>query len=150
MGQLCWPVLCVGLASLNFLVLFCFVFAIKRPQIQHRLIQKGLNQPRKGKNNDQAHPPIHPTNLAQRNELTADEQKVYELVTRHYLACLSYDGKGKQTVVTLELAEEVFSASGLIIEERNYLEVYPYDVWSAHTMPAFQQGERYFCISACF
>ncbi len=31
--------------------------------------------------------------------------------------------------VEIEIAEERFSASGLTIIARNYLEVYPYDKW---------------------
>ena len=30
---------------------------------------------------------------------------------------------------------EWFTAKGLIIEERNYLDVYPYDKWSDATLP---------------
>jgi DNA topoisomerase III len=30
---------------------------------------------------------------------------------------------------------------GLVIIERNYLDVYPYENWSAHSIPSFRQGE---------
>jgi hypothetical protein len=32
---------------------------------------------------------------------------------------------------------------GLIVLQRNYLEVYPYDKWSAKEIPNFQEGEQF-------
>lgn len=37
---------------------------------------------------------------------------------------------GQETVVNIDIAQEKFSASGLMIIARNYLDVYPYDRWS--------------------
>ena len=97
--------------------------------------------PRKGKQSDKAHPPIHPTKAGE--NLTADEKKVYALITRHFLACCSDDAKGHETVVTAEVRDEVFSARGLVVLERNYLDVYPYDSWNAHILPTFVVGESF-------
>ena len=33
--------------------------------------------------------------------------------------------------------------SGLIVLERNYLDVYPYDKWSDNELPKFIEGEEY-------
>lgn len=48
---------------------------------------------------------------------------------RHFLACCSKDAQGQEVIVEIEIAQERFSASGLTIIARNYLEVYPYDKW---------------------
>jgi DNA topoisomerase-3 len=45
-------------------------------------------------------------------------------------------------VVKAEIAEEQFTAKGLVITQRNYLEVYTYDRWSDTEIPAFTQNER--------
>jgi len=37
---------------------------------------------------------------------------------------------------------------GLIVKEKNYLEVYPYDKWNSRTLPQFRQGDE-FDPSAC-
>lgn len=37
---------------------------------------------------------------------------------------------GQETVVDIDIAQEKFSVSGLMIIARNYLDVYPYDRWS--------------------
>jgi len=44
--------------------------------------------------------------------------------------------------VDLDLAGERFTTSGLVVLERNYLDIYPYDKWtSSQPLPAFVQGE---------
>lgn len=44
---------------------------------------------------------------------------------------MSQDALGQETVVDIDIAQEQFSASGLMIIARNYLDVYPYDKWNA-------------------
>ncbi|RXW19396.1 hypothetical protein EST38_g6463 [Candolleomyces aberdarensis] len=96
----------------------------------HRLQDPGFfSPPRKGKNNDKAHPPIHPT--AHASNLDPEQKKVYEYVVRRRVASVL----ATDTLLTLGL--------GLIVLEKNYLEVYPYDKWSSKTLPNFQQGEEF-------
>jgi DNA topoisomerase III len=78
-----------------------------------RLLQGAFRAPRKGKHDDKAHPPIHPVKLAQPQELQGNDRTVYEFVTRRYLACISDDARGDETVVEVELGGESFSASGV-------------------------------------
>ncbi|KAJ3510270.1 hypothetical protein NLJ89_g4776 [Agrocybe chaxingu] len=101
----------------------------------------GYNVPRKGKNNDKAHPPIHPT--AHANGLAGDEKKVYEYIARRYLACCSKDAEGWQTTVDVLCGGEEFSATGLVVKQKNYLEVYVYEKWTGHHVPDFQEGEEF-------
>ncbi|XP_055539762.1 DNA topoisomerase 3-alpha isoform X2 [Wyeomyia smithii] len=105
-----------------------------------KVLQWGPN-PRNGKKSDQAHPPIHPTKFV--TNLSGDERKVYELIVRHFLACVSKDATGSETIVTAVLAEEEFTASGLCIHERNYLEVYPYDRWNSKEIHPYQVGNTF-------
>lgn len=74
------------------------------------LLDGEYQRPRNGKKNDKAHPPIHPTNSA--NNLEGDERRVYELVTRRFLASCSKNAEGKTTTVEIEIANETFSTSG--------------------------------------
>lgn len=76
----------------------------------HRLIDGEFQRPRNGRKNDKAHPPIHPTNSA--NNLDGEEKRVYELVTRRFLASCHKNAEGKTTTVEIEIAGEKFSASG--------------------------------------
>ncbi|KAH9979024.1 DNA topoisomerase [Lactifluus volemus] len=103
--------------------------------------QGGFSQPRRGKNNDQAHPPIHPT--AHAGNLAGDDKRVYEFITRRFLACCSKDALGFETTVEVVYGGEDFFAKGLIILERNYLDVYPYDKWNGKELPDFEEGATF-------
>jgi DNA topoisomerase-3 len=106
------------------------------------LLNGGFRMPRLGRNNDQAHPPIHPVNYVDAGALSADEKKVYEFVTRRFLACCSEDAKGEATDIEIEWGGEFFHTHGLIVLARNYLDVYVYDKWeSTQQIPAFTLGE---------
>lgn len=96
--------------------------------------------PRRGRNNDKAHPPIHPTKDGQ--ELTGAEAKVYEFITRRFLACCSEDAKGLETIVVARMGAEEFRARGVVVEALNYLEVYTYEHWNDQRIGTFRVDER--------
>lgn len=88
--------------------------------------------PRQGRHNDKAHPPIHPVMyLDRRAAQDNDHYEVYKFITRRFLACVSPDARGEQTTVVLDWADERFRATGLVVTERNFLEVYPYQKWTS-------------------
>ncbi|ORX38825.1 putative DNA topoisomerase type I [Kockovaella imperatae] len=105
------------------------------------LLDGEFQRPRNGKKNDKAHPPIHPT--AHNNALDADERRVFELVTRRFLASCHRNAEGKTTSVEIDINGEEFSTSGLIVTQRNYLNVYPYDKWNSSALPDFDEGEEF-------
>ena len=109
------------------------------------LMNGGFRQPRSGSHNDQAHPPIHPVNYVNPAALGSDEERrVYEFVARRFLGCCSDDAKGKSTEVSLAWGPESFHANGLLVLERNYLDVYVYDKWeSSQQLPNFRVGEEF-------
>ncbi|KAI9703604.1 MAG: DNA topoisomerase [Candelina mexicana] len=117
---------------------------IEKQVIDHRWGQYAREQPRAGRNNDKAHPPIHPVNYVASNALQGDESRVYEFVVRRFLACCSEDAKGESTTIEVEYGDETFHTHGLIVLERNYLDVYPYDKWeSSQQLPRFTLGEQF-------
>ncbi|EWC44053.1 hypothetical protein DRE_01405 [Drechslerella stenobrocha 248] len=109
------------------------------------LLNGEFEQPRRGKHNDKAHPPIHPVTYAAAAALSdSDQRKVYEFVVRHFLACCSKDALGETITVSIDYGGEGFHASGLTVIERNYLDVYPWDRWeSSQMLPRYQDGERF-------
>ncbi|PYH69766.1 DNA topoisomerase 3 [Aspergillus vadensis CBS 113365] len=113
-------------------------------QYARHLLDGAFKTPRSGRHNDQAHPPIHPICWVAPTALTADEKKVYEFVVRRFLACCSEDAKGQSTEVEIQYGDEFFHAKGLLVLERNYLDVYVYDKWeSSQQLPNFQMGEMF-------
>jgi DNA topoisomerase-3 len=104
-------------------------------------VEGGFSWPRNGRNNDKAHPPIHPVNFVNPSTLSHEEQRVHEFVVRRFLACCSKDAQGSKTDITILYRPKTFSASGLVVLERNYLDVYVYDRWGSQELPPFIEGE---------
>ncbi|KAI2624030.1 DNA topoisomerase [Hypomontagnella submonticulosa] len=108
------------------------------------LVDGGFQQPRQGRNDDKAHPPIHPITYAAPSVLNEREKKVYEFVVRRFLACCSEDAKGVATDVDIVYGEESFHAHGVVVLEKNYLEVYVYEKWTGSVqLPKFTVGELF-------
>lgn len=108
------------------------------------LMNGGFQQPREGRNDDKAHPPIHPVIYTPPRSLNDEQRRVYEFVVRRFLACCSEDAKGTATDVEITYGDEKFHAHGLVVLERNYLDVYVYDKWtSSQILPNFTIGEQF-------
>ena len=108
------------------------------------LLDGSFNFPRSGSNNDKAHPPIHPVNHVVPTQLSEDERAIYNFVVRRFLACCSDDAKGELTTLEVKYGNEKFRASGLLVLERNYLDVYPFEKWeSSQQLPPFSVGEEF-------
>lgn len=95
-----------------------------------------FNWPRSGGNNDNAHPPIHPTAPPPASFPDNDQKLVYEYVARRFLAACSIDAQGSETKVQVRVGRaEMFGCRGLIVQVRGYLEVMRYDKWTDRAMP---------------
>lgn len=110
------------------------------------LSNNNFHNPRLGQHDDNAHPPITPAKAVDPETIADRTQRgIYVLVVKHYLACCSKDALGKETQLTLKIASEEFSAKGLMILERNWLEIYaPWERWSTGQgeLPHVQVGSR--------
>lgn len=93
--------------------------------------------PRAGRNDDGAHPPIHPTQGAPDSFDTPDHKRVYDYITKRFLASCAIDARGSATVAQVRAGgSELFTVQGLIVEERGYLEViHPFEKWNDKEMP---------------
>ncbi|KAJ0792919.1 putative DNA topoisomerase [Helianthus annuus] len=115
--------------------------------------------PSGGGHDDKAHPPIHPTKFSAGESRWSEDHKVneiilqylysdklYELVVRHYLACVSQPAVGAETTVEIDIAGEMFSALGRTIVAKNYLEVYRFESWGGSLIPNYTFGQQgWFC-----
>lgn len=101
----------------------------------HLLNEGGFRPPRKGKNNDKAHPPIHPTRAG--IDLVGAEAKVYEFIAKRFLACCSDDARGLETIVMARIGDESFRARGVMVTALNYLEIYTYENWNDQRIGQF-------------
>ncbi|OMJ28353.1 DNA topoisomerase 3-alpha [Smittium culicis] len=117
----------------------------KRGQFASKLLNNnGFEWPRNGKNNDKAHPPIHPTALVCDSKLNREETLLYDFIVRRFLACCSKNAIGYQTVVTAKISTEKFTTTGLMICERNFLDIYSFGLgWKDQTIPMYNAGETF-------
>ncbi|KAK3211450.1 hypothetical protein Dsin_016156 [Dipteronia sinensis] len=112
-----------------------------------RLLDPGTGlwrNPSGGGHDDKAHPPIHPTKFSSgESRWSQDHHKLYELVVRHFLACVSQPAVGAETTVEIDVAGELFSASGRVILARNYLDVYRFESWGGSVIPSYAVGQQF-------
>ncbi|CAH2043602.1 unnamed protein product [Thlaspi arvense] len=116
------------------------------PYAQRLLEPEGglWRNPGNGGHDDKAHPPIHPTKFSSgESNWSRDHLNVYELVVRHYLACVSQPAVAAETTVEIDIAGERFSASGRAILAKNYLEVYRFESWGGSVIPIYEKGQQF-------
>lgn len=68
------------------------------------------------------HPFTHPDAL--RNELSADELRLYELIWKRTVACQMADARGRRTTVTIDANGASFQVTGKTIDFAGYLRAY--------------------------
>ncbi|KMZ91219.1 DNA topoisomerase 3, putative [Plasmodium vivax] len=104
-----------------------------------------FREPRKGRLNDQAHPPIHPVkNMHRTDKVEEREWAIYELICRHFLAVCSDDAIGFNSKVVATIGKEEFFCKGLKIVKKNYLEIYIYEKWNDKILPPFQVNQEFY------
>jgi DNA topoisomerase-3 len=105
-------------------------------------IRDQIDLPRNGKHSDNAHPPIYPLKVPESFK-NSDEKKIYMFIVLHFLACCSKDAVGLETSLLFDVNSEKFKLKGLIIKERNWLDIYPYVKWESSVIPNFEVNEEY-------
>ncbi|KAL3140647.1 hypothetical protein ABBQ32_005213 [Trebouxia sp. C0010 RCD-2024] len=101
--------------------------------------------PGNGGHDDKAHPPIHPTkHTAGESGWNSEKSRLYEFIVRSFLATCSKAAVGFETRLEIQVAGEGFSTTGLMVTERNWLEVYPYTKWGGNdSLPHLQEGQTF-------
>jgi DNA topoisomerase-1 len=105
-----------------------------------KILKKGKLEPSQGKETKD-HPPVHPVEAANKNALSYDEWKIYELICRRFLATLADDAETENTTVLLEAEKELFVANGQIILKAGWKEHYHYSKLSENILPKLEQGD---------
>ena len=98
-------------------------------------------KPFEGKKSDEAHPAIFPTGEIPRN-LTAEEQKLYDLIARRFLSCFGEDAQISLEKVTLSFGGEKFSANGHKTLRKGWREAYDFISDEEKELPSFVQGSK--------
>jgi DNA topoisomerase-1 len=80
-------------------------------------------KPIEGKKSDPAHPSIYPTGNTQ--ILSGDEEKIYDLIVRRFLALFCDDAIIDKKRITAKIDDLTFSANGSQISKKAWMEIYP-------------------------
>nr|CAD7456232.1 unnamed protein product [Timema tahoe] len=130
------------------------------------ILAEGLNKPRKGHDVGD-HPPITPMKLATKGELDGDAWKIYDYITRHFIAtevalcvshsslmssdrmkprledwALSRDCKYLSTTVTFRAGNEIFTCTGKTLLDPGYTTVMHWQAFGKNeTVPTFTKDE---------
>lgn len=99
-----------------------------------------MRRPRKGKNNDKAHPPIHP--LKAGNDLTGRERLIYSYIAKRFIAGVYDDAKYSEKAISVSFGGEIFHISGNKLLAKNYLEVFTYDKFTYLELPDVAVGSN--------
>jgi DNA topoisomerase-3 len=104
-----------------------------------------FRSPGVGKSDDKSHPPIHPIKCQERAGMDNDEWRVYELVVRHFLAVCSDHARGRETVNVARFGEggHAYVGKGLVIDERNFLDIFIYRNWTGNLFAKYDTNENF-------
>lgn len=106
-----------------------------------KILSKKYIRPNNGKKDDEAHPAIYPTGNVPKN-LDAQEQKLFDLVARRFLACFFDPAIRENQSIMGDIKGIEFKANASKVKEKSWLEVYPvsfkdmvfYDVKKGETL----------------
>lgn len=110
--------------------------------LANKLLTSNKTKPHNGAKIDPAHPAIHPTGLnpAKLNEKQA---KLYDLITRRFLACFAQAAKRESQTVISTHGSENYKTSGSTTTEQGWLEYFgKYVKIEDIELPAFVEGEE--------
>jgi DNA topoisomerase-1 len=106
------------------------------------VMKNGRTYPMRGKKQTTDHPPIHPVGIPADRKLTLDQQKIYELVCRRFLATLAKDAISETVEVSIDISGEEFKTSGYRLIEPNWRAIYTYFKEKRKPLPELIEGEK--------
>ncbi|XP_061621102.1 DNA topoisomerase 3-beta-1 isoform X2 [Phyllopteryx taeniolatus] len=105
------------------------------------LLSNGINHPKKGVDVGD-HPPITPMHTASEVELGSDGWRLYEYITRHFIATVSQDCKYLQTTIAFNIGTEAFTCSGKTLISSGYTALMPWQGISLEEdLPVCESGD---------
>ena len=109
------------------------------------IISSGINC-RNGTRDGHDHPPIHPIKAASKDEVEKsvrmpDAWKVYDLITRHFLANLMPPAVFEKTRLEIHVVDEIFDTSGSVMKDAGWLAAYPFENKNDKLLPDVSEKE---------
>jgi DNA topoisomerase-1 len=108
----------------------------------NEVINNGRASPTRGKKMTTDHPPIHPVGTSSGKSLSSNQEKIYELICRRFLATLAKDAVSETSKVSFDISGEEFKASGYRLIEPNWKSIYPYFKEKKKPLPKLEKDEK--------
>ncbi|XP_059150612.1 DNA topoisomerase 3-beta-1-like isoform X1 [Physella acuta] len=106
------------------------------------LLHSGIQKPKKGHDAGD-HPPITPMKSATESELDSDSWRLYDYITRHFIATISPNCTYLQTTIYFEIGSEKFSCSGKVLVDPGYTSIMPWQQLGAdEEIPILKKDEK--------
>lgn len=105
------------------------------------VLTNGRARPTRGKKQTTDHPPIHPVDVPKNKKLSKEQEKVYELICRRFLATLSQDAESESVQATLCISHEDFKTSGYRLIKPHWKNIYTYIKERRKPLPSLEEGE---------
>lgn len=105
-----------------------------------QLLEKKILAPNNGKKTDPAHPALYSTGEIPEN-LTAEQQKIYDLIVRRTLSTFADPAIRETQEVILNVNEEPFIAKGTITKIKGWHDFYKYAPYKEEELPSLHKGE---------
>ncbi|XP_072736678.1 DNA topoisomerase 3-beta-1 isoform X2 [Ciconia boyciana] len=107
------------------------------------LLSEGVNRPRKGHDAGD-HPPITPMRTATEAELGGDGWRLYEYITRHFIATVSADCKYLQTTISFSIGPERFTCIGKVVTSPGFTAIMPWhSIPLEESLPHCEKGDLF-------
>lgn len=109
----------------------------------NELLKSKKLKPREGKKVDPAHPAIYPTGNKPKRQLNKAENKLFDLITKRFLAVFAKPARKETTKIVISLNDCFFHLFGSRILEEGWIRFYkPYFRFNEVVLPKVKKGDE--------
>lgn len=117
-------------------------------ELSREILKQEKIVPTRGKRFATDHPPIHPTDVAERSALESQAWRVYEMVVRRFLATLAKEALIETLKAEMDANGEYFYVKGNRVASEGWLKFYHYSRKKDHEIPPLKEGMKLKLIEA--
>ena len=115
---------------------------IQNYQSSVRTLLAGPLAPHEGKNEDSAHPAVYPTGAVPKRNLLPQEQKLFDLIVRRFLATFGEMATKQSDKATIKVGQRIFLMRGSRILQKGWIPLYgQYARVEELAMPKLKEGD---------
>jgi DNA topoisomerase-1 len=107
------------------------------------LLAAGPPIPQQGNKDDPAHPAVYPTGALPKRSLQSNEQRLFDLVVRRFLASFGQPATRQSSKATIQVGEHHFYLHGSRVVQTGWIPLYgPYAKFDEITLPPMKEGQE--------